>query len=115
MQINGILINFKNIPTNLSNLKSKVDELDVEELVPVSVNLTKPSDVLINEVKGEIRSITNLATTTAVNAKINEVKEEIPTQLARNVWRIFADCSISVAIFGTSREHLRNILKAKIF
>ena len=32
----------------------------------------------INEVKGEIASITNLATTTALNAKINVVKGEIP-------------------------------------
>ena len=32
----------------------------------------------INEVKNEIPSITNLATTAALNAKINEVKNEIP-------------------------------------
>ena len=30
------------------------------------------------KIKGEIDSITNLATTTALNAKINEVKGEIP-------------------------------------
>ena len=30
----------------------------------------------INEVKGEIPSITNLATTAALNAKINEVKRQ---------------------------------------
>ena len=32
----------------------------------------------INEVKTEIPSITNLATTTALNAKINEIKNKIP-------------------------------------
>ena len=32
----------------------------------------------INEVKGEIPSITNLATTAPLNAKINEVKGKIP-------------------------------------
>ena len=32
----------------------------------------------MNEVNGEITSITNLATTTALNAKINEVKNKIP-------------------------------------
>ena len=32
----------------------------------------------IDEVKGEIPSITNLATTAAINGKINEVKNKIP-------------------------------------
>ena len=41
----------------------------------------------INEVQGEILSITNLASKTILNAKINEVKSEIPTitNLATNV------------------------------
>ena len=40
----------KNIPTNLSNLKSKVDKLDVDELVPVPVDLNKLwSEVVIND------------------------------------------------------------------
>ena len=30
----------KNIPTNLSNLKSKVDKLDVDKLLPVTVDLS---------------------------------------------------------------------------
>ena len=34
--------------------------------------------ILINEVKEEIPSITNLATTAALNAEINEVKGKIP-------------------------------------
>ena len=36
----------KNAPTNLSNLKSKVDKLDVHKLVPVPVDLSKLSDVV---------------------------------------------------------------------
>ena len=36
----------KNVPTNLSNLKSNVDKLDVEKLVPVPVDLSKLSDVV---------------------------------------------------------------------
>ena len=32
----------------------------------------------MNEVKGEIPSITNLAATAALNGKINEVKNKIP-------------------------------------
>ena len=33
---------------------------------------------LVNEVKSEIPSITNLATNASLNAKINEVKNKIP-------------------------------------
>ena len=104
----------KSVPTNLSNLKSKEDKLDVDKLVHVPVLLSKLSDVVkndakiktiedeipgitnlatnvslnaeINEIKGEIPSITHLATTAFLNAKINEVKDEIPdiTNLATN-------------------------------
>ena len=40
----------KNVPTNLNNLKSKVDKLDVDKLVPVPVDLSKLSDVVKNDV-----------------------------------------------------------------
>ena len=40
----------KNVPRNLSNLKSKVDKLDVNKLVPVSVDLSKLSNVVKNNV-----------------------------------------------------------------
>ena len=36
----------KNIPTNSSNLKSKVDKLDVNKLVLVSVDLSKLGDLV---------------------------------------------------------------------
>ena len=38
----------KNVPTNLSNLKSKVDNLDVDKLVPVPLftDLSKLSNVV---------------------------------------------------------------------
>ena len=80
----------KSVPTNLSNLKSKEDKLDVDKLVHVPVLLSKLSDVVKNDakiktiedeipgIKGEIPSITHLATTAFLNAKINEVKDEIP-------------------------------------
>ena len=44
----------KNIPTNLSNLKSKVDKLDVVELVPVPVDLSKLNDIVKNDVVVEM-------------------------------------------------------------
>ena len=40
----------KNVPTNLKNLKSKVDKLDFDKLVPVPDNLSKLSDVVKNDV-----------------------------------------------------------------
>ena len=37
---------YKNIPTNLSNLKTKVGILDVDKLVPIPADLSKLSDVV---------------------------------------------------------------------
>ena len=81
----------ENVLTNLSNLKSKVDKLDVDKLVPVPVDLSKLSDVVKNDVvkkdvynakikniEDKISDITNLATNASLNAKINEVKGETP-------------------------------------
>ena len=82
----------KNVPRNLSNLKSKVNKLDVDKLVAVSVDLSKLNDLVKNDVvkkdaynakikdiKDKIADITELATTTTLNAKINEAKNEIPS------------------------------------
>ena len=41
---------FKHLPTNLSNLKSKVAILDADKVVPVPVDLHKLSDVVKNGV-----------------------------------------------------------------
>ena len=80
----------KNAPTNLSNLKSKVDKLNVDKLVPMPVDLSKLSDegkndvvkkdvYKIKNIEDKILDITNLATNASLNAKINEVKGEIPS------------------------------------
>ena len=42
--MNNILIDWLNIPSNLTNLKSKVDKFDVDKLVAVPVDLSKLSD-----------------------------------------------------------------------
>ena len=78
----------KNVPSNLSNLKSKLDELDVGKLVTAPVDLSKLSDVVKNNVvkkdvynakikniEDKIADITNLAT----NTTLNEVKNKIPS------------------------------------
>ena len=36
----------KNLPNNLKNLKSKVHKLDVDKLVPISVDSSKLSDLV---------------------------------------------------------------------
>ena len=82
----------KNVPIKFSNLKSKVDKIDVDKLVAVPVDLSKLSDAVkngvvkkevynakIRNIEDEIPDITNLATNTTLNAKINEVKNKIPS------------------------------------
>ena len=59
----------KNLPTNLSNLKSKVYKLDIDKLVHILVNLSKLSDVVKNDVvkKTEynelVKKVNNIETT----------------------------------------------------
>ena len=82
----------RDVPTNLNNLKSKVDKLDVDKLVPVPVDLRKLNHVVKNDIvkkdvynakikniESKIPDITNLATNTTLNAKINEIKKDIPS------------------------------------
>ena len=81
----------KNVPTNLSTLKSKVYKLDVDKLVPVSVDLSKITDVIkkivkkdvfnakMKNIENKIPHITNFATNTTLNAKLIEVKGEKPS------------------------------------
>ena len=82
----------KNVPTNLSTLKSKVDKLDVDKLVPVSVDLSKITDVIkkivvkkdvfnakMKNIENKIPHITNFAKNTTLNAKLIEVKGEKPS------------------------------------
>ena len=80
-------------------MKSKVDKIEVDKLVPVSVDLSKLNDVLKNDVvkkdvyyvkikdiENRKRNIAKLATNTALNVKINQVENKIPyiTTLATN-------------------------------
>ena len=66
-------------------MKSKIDKLDVDKLVPVTADLSKLTDVVRNEVvrikniEDKIPDITNLATNASIKSKIIEVKGEIPS------------------------------------
>ena len=77
--------------TNFSNLKSKVDKLDVDKLLTVSVDLNKLSDVVktdavkkdihnakIKNIEDKIPDITNLTTNATLNDRVNEVKNKYP-------------------------------------
>ena len=74
------------LKTNLANLKTEVDKLDIDKLVPVPVNLSKLSDVVkndvtkktdynakITEIENKIPDISNLATKTALNTVENKI------------------------------------------
>ena len=72
-------------------MKSKVDKLDVDRLVPVPADLSKLSGVGNNVVKKDLYSAkikniedkipdtTNLAANTTLNAKISEIENEMPS------------------------------------
>ena len=63
------------LKTNLANLKTEVDKLDIDKLVPVPVDSSKLSDVLKNDVVKK----------TDYNAKITDIENKIPdvTNLAK--------------------------------
>ena len=73
-----------NVPTNSKNLKSTVDKLNIDKLIPAPIGLSKISDVVkkdvakkdvynakIKKIEDKIPYITNLATNTTPNAKMN--------------------------------------------
>ena len=106
----------KNVPTDLGNLKSKVDKLDVDKLVRVPVDLSKLSDVYnakIKDIEDKIPDITNLATTAALNGKINEVKNNIPniTNLATTAALTTVENKITnVSNLGKKKKKKKNWL-----
>ena len=79
----------KNVPSNPNNLKSKVEKLNADKLVPAPVDLSKLSNIVKNDVVKDVRNAkrknvedkkpdnTNLATNTTLNAEIYEVKNKI--------------------------------------
>ena len=66
----------KNVPTTLSNLKSKWDKLDVDKLVTFSVYLSELNDVVKNDIVKE----------DVCDAKMQNIEDKIPniTNIANN-------------------------------
>ena len=82
----------KLLPNSLSNLKTKIDKLDIDKLVPVPVDLGKLSNIVNNDVvkkteynakikniEDKIPDISNLATKTILNTKINTKLKMLPS------------------------------------
>ena len=74
------------LKANLGNLKTGVDKLDIDKLVPVPVDLSKLSDVVknnvvkktdynakITKIENKISDISNLATKAALNTVENKI------------------------------------------
>ena len=71
------------LKTNLASIKTKVDKLDIDKLLPIPADLSKLDNVVKNEIvkkneynakiKDKIPDISNLATKNILNTKINEV------------------------------------------
>ena len=74
------------LKTNLATLKTEIDRLDIDKLVPVSTDLSKLSNFVKNDVvkktdynakiadiEGKIPDISNLATKTALNTVENKI------------------------------------------
>ena len=97
--------------TNLNKLKNKGDKLDVDKLVLVPVDLSKLSDVVkhfkkmhIKDIKDKRPDITNLATNTIINAKINVVKNKIA-----NITNLATTTALTA--FGNRIPNVSNLVK----
>ena len=76
------------LKTNLANLKSEVDKLDIDKLVPVPTDLSKLSNVVKNVAKKtdynklvtkvDIIDTSGLVKKTDYNTKITEIEGKIP-------------------------------------
>ena len=76
------------LKTYLANLKTEVDKLDIDKLVPIPVNLSKLSDVVKNVVKKDIYNklvakVDNIDTSefvlkTKYNTDKTELEDKIP-------------------------------------
>ena len=76
------------LKTNLANLKAEVDKLDIDKLVPISVDLSKLSDGVKNDVVKKtvydqlVAKVNNIDTSTFVlKTKYNKDKSELENKI----------------------------------
>ena len=75
---------------DLASLKSNIDKLDIDKLRKVRTNLKDVYNAKINKVEDKMLDITNLATETTFNSKIDGAKGEIP-----NITRLTTTISLT--------------------
>ena len=63
------------LKTNLANLKSEVDKLDINKLVPLPVDLSKSSDVVKNDVVDKLVAEVNNIDTSGFVLKTIEINQ----------------------------------------
>ena len=69
------------LKTNLANLKTEVDKLDIDKLAPVPVDLSKLSDVVKNDVVRKtvygklVAKVNNIDTSDFVKTNIRQTKQ----------------------------------------
>ena len=103
------------LKTNLANLKTEVDKLDIDKLVPVPVDLSKLSDVVkndaikktdynakITETENKIPNISNLATKTALTTVENKIPDT--TDLVKKI-----DYNTKVSEIEGKIPHISNL------
>ena len=75
------------IKTNLANLKTEVDKLDIDKLAPVPVDLSKLSDVVKNDVVRKtvygklVAKVNNIDTSDFVKTKYQTDKTELENKI----------------------------------
>ena len=110
-------------------MKTIVDKLDIYELVLVSVDLSKLSDVIkyvfgkndvykakIKNIEDQIPDAANVATNASGNAKTNEVKGEIPniTKLATTTALIAVENNyLMLIIWSKKLTTIQKLMKLK--
>ena len=110
-------------------MKTIVDKLDIYELVLVSVDLSKLSDVIkyvfgkndvykakIKNIEDQIPDVANVATNASGNAKTNEVKGEIPniTKLATTTALIAVENNyLMLIIWSKKLTTIQKLMKLK--
>ena len=80
----------KNVPSNSSNQKCKIDELDVDNLAPVPVDLSKLSDIVkydvvkkvvynsnIKNIEDKIPNVSDLVKKTDYDTQISEIEKKL--------------------------------------
>ena len=110
------------LKTNLANLKTEVDKLDIDKLVPVPVDLSKLSNVVKNEVVKKtvydklVAKVNNIDTSgfvlkTKYNANKTELEKKIPdtSKLVKK-----SDCNAKISELENKISSISGLVKTSV-